>query len=166
MALALFALGLATWSLVEYAVHGWLSHRFRTPVGALHFEHHRDARRVFTSPTAWVPLAGVAFLLLPAAFALGLTCGFLHYEYVHWRLHFRTPKSARERRLRAHHLAHHACDARAYYGVTTRFWDRVFGTLPRTWQTDYSSVADLAVLQGPSNFGTLWPRRSSKGESG
>ncbi len=165
MALALFALGLAVWTLVEYAVHGWLSHRFRTPVGALHFEHHRDARRVFTSPTAWVPLTGVAFLLLPAALALGLFCGFLHYEYVHWRLHFRTPKSARERRLRVHHLAHHACDAKAYYGVTTRFWDRVFGTLPGTWRADYARVGDRAVVRGPSNLGTLWPRRAIKGES-
>ena len=165
MALALFALGLAAWTLLEYAVHGWLSHRFRTPVGALHFEHHRDARRVFTSPTAWVPIAGLAFLVLPAAFALGLLSGFLHYEYVHWRLHFRTPKSARGRRLRAHHLAHHACNPRAYYGVTTRFWDRVFGTLPRSWEKDYASVAARVVVQGASNLGTLWPRRTIKGES-
>ena len=165
MALALFGLGLAAWSLVEYAVHGWLSHRFRTPIGALHFEHHRDARRVFTSPAAWVPLAGVAFLLLPAAFALGLLCGFLHYEYVHWRIHFRSPRSVREERLRAHHLAHHACSAKAYYGVTTRFWDRVFGTLPRTWRADYAGVAAHTMLEGPSNFGTLWPRRTIRGES-
>ncbi|MEE8313046.1 MAG: sterol desaturase family protein [Myxococcota bacterium] len=165
MQLALFALGLAVWPLVEYAVHGWLSHRFRTPVSGFHLAHHRDARRVFTSPTAWVPLTIVIWLLLGPAFALGLLCGFARYEYVHWRIHFRAPRNARQRRLHAHHLAHHICDSKAYYGVSTRLWDRLLGTLPATWQADYARVADLPPLAGASNFGTFWPRALRSGRT-
>lgn len=161
MQLALFALGLATWPLLEYAVHGWLSHCFRTPIAPYHREHHKDARRVFTSPTAWVPLAALVYLLAGAGFALGLLCGFARYEYVHWRIHFREPRTARQRRLRAHHLAHHACSSNAFFGVTTRLWDRVFGTLPASWRDDYAQVAARPVLAGRSNFGTLRPRRTA-----
>ncbi len=159
--LAFFALGLVAWPLVEYALHGWLSHRFRTPIAPLHWEHHKDPHRVFTSPTAWLPLTLAAYLVFGPGFALGLFCGFARYEYVHWRTHFREPRTAGQRRLREHHLAHHACDPNAYFGVTTRFWDRVLGTLPASYEADYTSVADRPALEGPSNFGTLWPRRTS-----
>ena len=43
--------------------------------------------------------------------------------------------------------------------MTTRFWDRVFGTLPKEYERDYAAVADAAPLTGPSNFGQLLPRR-------
>ena len=78
---------------------------------------------------------------------------------MHWRIHFRAPRNARERRLRAHHLAHHYCDARNYHGVTTRFWDRVLGTLPADHERDYARVEDHPPLEGKSNFGQVRPTR-------
>ena len=77
---------------------------------------------------------------------------------MHWRFHFRPPASERERRLRAHHLAHHFRNPRAYHGVTTRFWDRVFGSLPAECERDYAAVIDLPPLEGRSNLGQLLPR--------
>jgi hypothetical protein len=41
---------------------------------------------------------------------------------MHWRFHFREPRSKRERLLRSHHLAHHFCNSRVYHGVSTRLW--------------------------------------------
>ena len=149
-------------------IHGWLSHTFRTFAGPLHWEHHRDPRRVFTSVVVWLP-AGVALLLALAlaiglapagAVAVGTLAGFLRYEYVHWRIHFRAPRNSRQERLRVHHLAHHFRDPKAYHGVTTRFWDSVFGTLPASHAEDYARVAHHGPLTGASNFGTLRPRRA------
>ena len=162
-------LGFLSWSFVEYLVHGILAHRTRTFVTPLHGAHHKDPRAVFTSPVAWIPGAlavlGVAWLAAgpaPAlAFTAGLLLGFARYEYVHWRFHFRTPRSARERMLRSHHLAHHFRDARSYHGVTTRFWDRVLGTLPASWPDDYARVADHPPLPGPSNFLAIWSPRQT-----
>ena len=94
------------------------------------------------------------------AFSAGLLTGFLRYEYVHWRIHFRAPRSERQRVLRAHHLSHHFCDPNAYFGVTTRFFDRLFGSLPRHHRSDYERVIDRPPLRGESNFGTIWPRRA------
>ena len=64
-----------------------------------------------------------------------------------------------ERRLRAHHLAHHFRNPLAYHGVTTRFWDRALGTLPAHCERDYARVADRPPLPGRSNFGQLRPTR-------
>lgn len=157
-------LGLLFWSFVEYLVHGILSHRFQTFVSPLHGTHHKDPRAVFTSPIAWIPAATLIFLVgalvagptIAAAFTGGLVVGFGRYEFVHWRIHFRQPRSERERRLRNHHLAHHFRNARAYHGVTTRFWDRVFGTLPATWRDDYARVAHHPPLRGASNLSAIW----------
>jgi hypothetical protein len=166
----LLAIGLAagigrlSWSLVEYTIHGILSHRFRTFVSPLHWSHHRTPAAVFTSPLAWVPAAAAIFALsvailggaLGAAFVLGLLAGFLHYEHVHWRIHFRVPRSTRQERLRAHHLAHHFVNPKAYHGVTTRFWDHVFRTLPRGWESDYARGAARPPIPDPSNLRASW----------
>ncbi len=168
LVLALIA-GRLTWPAIEYLVHGVLAHRFRTFVSPLHWTHHRDPRAVFTSPAAVVPGALVvllaAQLLLGAAagacFAAGVVWGFFHYEYVHWRIHFRAPRNAREERLRRHHLAHHHRNPRAYHGVTTRFWDRVGGTLPERWEEDYARVAERPVLEGSPGFLAAYGHRWS-----
>lgn len=157
-------LGWLSWSLVEYGIHGVLSHRLRTFVSPLHWSHHRTPAAVFTSPLAWVPLAGVIFAvamvtagpLLGGAFAGGLLAGFLHYEVVHWRIHFRKPRGARQERLRAHHLAHHFVNPRAYFGVTTPLWDRVLGSRPDGWESDYARAAAQPPIEGPSNLRASW----------
>jgi sterol desaturase/sphingolipid hydroxylase (fatty acid hydroxylase superfamily) len=165
--LAGLALGLLTWPLIEYGVHGVLGHRHRTFVTPLHAVHHREPRAVFTSPAAWIPvtlvIGALATWLLGAfsggAFSLGALTGFLRYEYIHWRIHFRLPRNAAEKRRRDHHLAHHYVDARNYHGVTTRFWDRVLGTLPERWERDYDRATHHPPLQGKSNLGQVRPTR-------
>lgn len=153
-------IGCLSWPLVEYGIHGVLGHRFRTFVTPLHWGHHRTPAAVFTSPLAWVPAAAAIFVLsallagaaLGAAFSLGLLAGFLRYEYVHWRIHFRPARNARQERLRAHHLAHHFVNPKAYHGVTTRFWDHVFRSLPAGWESDYARGAARPAIPGPSNL--------------
>ena len=162
------ALGAASWPFVEYLIHGWLSHVFQTFVTPLHWEHHREPRRVFTSPLAWVPIMVLMALglsrWLGAPLALagtgGLLLGFLRYEYVHWRIHFRAPRSRSQAVLREHHLAHHFVRPSAYFGVTTRLFDRAFGSLPADHVEDYARVRSRPPLTGPSNLGQLIPRSS------
>jgi len=168
-----FACGLLAWPFVEYLIHGLLSHRFQTFVSPMHWGHHQRPHNVFTSPIAWVPVSllfwiGATFVVGMAAagaFIGGLLLGFLRYEYVHWRIHFRAPRTKRQRRMRAHHLAHHFCNPKMYHGVTTRFWDRVFGTLPAEHERDYERGAQRPVLTGPSNLGVLWPRSRNESPS-
>ena len=166
-AAAFAILGFLLWPLVEYAIHGVLAHRFHTPVSPMHGSHHRDPAAVFTSPIGWVPVAAAlyaAYALVVGASAgawmiLGTIAGFARYEVIHFRIHFRTPRNERERRLRAHHLAHHFCDARSYHGVTTRTWDRFFGTLPAHAEADYARAAMRPPLAGRSNLRQMYDPR-------
>lgn len=131
-----FAAGIFAWTLVEYAIHGWMSHRFVTFATPLHQVHHRDPRAVFAIG-AWPPTAAIAAVLVyvcgvtPATcFVLGLVAGFALYELIHYRLHFAPPASCIEMRLRTRHLAHHYALEDRCLGVTTALWDRLFGTEP------------------------------------
>lgn len=162
-------LGYCSWGLLEYVIHGLLSHRWQTFASPLHWQHHRSPRNVFTTPLASaagaLALYAIAFAavggMAAAAFVTGVVAGFARYEWLHWRLHFREPRSARERLLRSHHLAHHFYNPRAYFGVTTRFWDRIFGTLPSGWRHDYARVAERAPLTGASNLREVWNPRTA-----
>ncbi|MFM8409661.1 MAG: sterol desaturase family protein [Alphaproteobacteria bacterium] len=146
--------GFASWPAMEYLVHGVLSHRLRTFVSPMHWEHHEDEHSVFTSARAWIPAAiflwGTLSLALGAAisagFVAGLLVGFQRYEHVHWAIHFREPRDERERVRRLHHLAHHYRDPSMYHGVTTRFFDRLLGTLPADHEAAYASMADRPLL--------------------
>jgi hypothetical protein len=166
---AALSIGGLSWSFVEYLIHGILAHRFKTPVSPLHWGHHRTPAAVFTSPIAWVPTGCVIFglaawavgLLLAAAFMAGLLAGFFRYEFVHWRIHFREPRTRRQARLRSHHLAHHFVNPRVYHGVTTRFWDHVFRTLPEGWENDYARAAARPPIQGPSNLRASFSPRAT-----
>jgi hypothetical protein len=164
-------LGALCWSFVEYGIHGLLAHRFRTPVSPIHWSHHRTPAAVFTSPVAWLPIAVAVSALATwavgparaAAFTAGLLAGFLRYEYVHWRVHFREPRSHHQARLRDHHLAHHFVNPSAYHGVTTRFWDRVFRSLPKTWKRDYARASVHPPIGGASNLCASWNPRAIHG---
>jgi sterol desaturase/sphingolipid hydroxylase (fatty acid hydroxylase superfamily) len=131
---ALFVAGMFLWTFIEYLIHGWLSHTFRTFATRLHALHHRDAHDVFAI-RAWLPIAGVWTMVLllvgwsPWAILLsGIVAGFASYETVHYRIHFRRPRGRIEDYLRCRHLVHHECNTNQCFGVTSAIWDLAFGT--------------------------------------
>lgn len=155
-----FVAGLFAWTLVEYVIHGVLGHAHRTFVTPLHDGHHRDPHAVFAMG-AWIPIvvvligAWAMFGLAPGVvFYGGIVCGFAVYEYLHYRIHFVSPANAVEKRLRARHLAHHAGEPDAIFGVTSRIWDVVFGTEPEPERMrELEAVGGrVAPLAGPSNL--------------
>ena len=150
-------LGALFWSALEYLIHGVLSHQLKTPITAIHNTHHRDPRLVLTGPI-WIPMAvpllgGMVWALGPAmggAAAVTALAGFFRYEYVHWRIHYERPRTPRERRLWAHHLAHHHQNPRRAFGVSVRLWDRLLGTMPDP--ADCAKVADRPPLKHRYGF--------------
>ncbi len=167
-----FISGLFLWSFLEYLIHGILSHRFKTPVSTMHWQHHRDPRRVFTSPLAplvIVPILWWLFSLLigkqASAYVMaGTLCGFIYYEHVHWRIHFRESRNAYEEKLKAHHLSHHFCNARMYHGVSNHFWDKVFGTMndEQIRKEHYAKAVKTPVIEGKSNFSEVYSMQGIK----
>ena len=59
---------------------------------------------------------------------LGWSLGYLAYDQLHWRAHHRIPTTRYTSRLRQRHELHHYGHPQRNFGVTSGFWDRVFGT--------------------------------------
>jgi dihydroceramide fatty acyl 2-hydroxylase len=147
--------GLAAWTFLEYLIHAWLSHTFRTFASPLHQVHHSDPRRVFTIG-AWLPvggswIVGMAIWGLSAAmgFYSGMVAGFALYELVHYRVHFRMPHNRLEAYLRERHLVHHYRAPNHCFGVTSALWDHVFSS--ELAQAEMRSLRAAVKVTPPSS---------------
>jgi sterol desaturase/sphingolipid hydroxylase (fatty acid hydroxylase superfamily) len=126
IAVFLFCCGLVAWTLAEYLAHRFVLHGI-APVG--HGIHHARPRETADKVFWQIWLAfGVAYLIAGGTLLAGALVAYAWYLSVHYCAHHNPailPAS-----LLKHHLDHHRF-ARRNYGVTTKFWDRVFGTMLR-----------------------------------
>jgi len=156
--------GLAAWSFVEYVIHAWLSHTFRTFVSALHRVHHSDPRRVFAI-RAWLPIAASWIIGITIwgwthamVFYTGMVAGFVIYEFVHYRVHFVLPRNRLEAYLRERHLVHHYRAPSRSFGVTSPLWDRIFSSevAQPEMRSLRKAVATTPPISGSTNARTLF----------
>ncbi|KAL6939179.1 fatty acid alpha-hydroxylase [Hanseniaspora osmophila] len=146
-ALALFACGVFVWTFIEYCLHRFLFHfDDRVPnhpvAFTLHFLihgcHHylpMDKYRLVMPPTLFVvlcyPFYKAVFAIFTyywgcAGFAGGLL-GYICYDLIHYFLHHASlPRFMRS--LKKYHLEHHYKNYQLGFGVSSWFWDKVFGT--------------------------------------
>ena len=142
-------LGLGLWTLVEYAMHRCLFHADRylpdnrvgiTAHFLLHGIHHylpMDRYRLVMPPTLFLALAQPFYKLAQIVFFYnryaaievfsGGVFGYVCYDLTHYFLHHRNLPSY-YKTLKKYHLQHHFADYDNGFGVTSRFWDWVFGT--------------------------------------
>ncbi len=148
-ALGLVLGGYAVWTLTEYWLHRVVFHfepekgigaRLHWMIHGVHHDHPNDPMRLVMPPSASVPLAlifaGVFWLVLGGDYSLAFTAGFLAgylaYDMVHYAVHHHQPRTRVGHRLRELHMRHHFQDDETGFGVSAPYWDRVFGTSPRT----------------------------------
>jgi sterol desaturase/sphingolipid hydroxylase (fatty acid hydroxylase superfamily) len=129
--------GVIGWTLVEYAIHRSIYHRVQ-PFQGYHDAHHDDPKALIGAPSVIgiVIIFAVVFLpLLPLGLpvACGGVSGFIlgyfaymmvHHASHHWDIRPGTHLYA----LRRHHARHHYAHDLGNFGVSTSFWDHVFGT--------------------------------------
>jgi sterol desaturase/sphingolipid hydroxylase (fatty acid hydroxylase superfamily) len=134
-ALGLFAAGLASWTLSEYVFHRWLYHLGFPIARSGHEKHHHDPTAYIALPWMVTPLLFLPPQFLAAWFEVpyfssflgGWFGGFIAYSFLHHSLHHYKSRFAWFRHLQSEHRIHHALPE-TNFGVTMRFWDRVFGT--------------------------------------
>lgn len=143
--LLIYASGLAAWTLMEYILHRYVFHideffpklkRLHYMLHGVHHEHPRDHERLFMPP---VPGTIIAATLLgfwslflgknAFAFMAGMSNGYLFYSYIHYSVHTK-PVFHPLRMLWKHHALHHFIYHDKAFGVSSPFWDLVFGTMP------------------------------------
>lgn len=133
-----FLLCLALWTLVEYLMHRLVLHHVPY-IRDMHDDHHVHEQAAIGTPTYLCLGLHAVFVFIPVFFffgsvtasaaSCGLMLGYLWYISVHHILHHWHPShSGYIYRLKRRHALHHHCDGTTNYGVTTAFWDRVFGT--------------------------------------
>lgn len=142
MIVVAIALGVLTWTLLEYLLHRFLGHDARTrPNGFAdeHIRHHSQGD--YFAPT-WkkliVAVVTTALVAPPAIFLAGPTLGlgytlglvgfYAFYEILHRLEHVHAGLGAYGRWARRHHFWHHFGDPSTNHGVTSPIWDLVFGT--------------------------------------
>lgn len=131
-----FVAGWAIYTFLEWLVHNLLYHRTKWRAQELHLLHHRHptlplALPFFATPMLALILAatipGATSNAVVAGILSGMWWGFFYYGCFHHLGHVRRFRGRPFGRLWTHHLLHHGFGT-CNFGVTTTFWDRVFGT--------------------------------------
>ncbi|CAN8103443.1 unnamed protein product [Discula destructiva] len=147
--IAYFMVGMAFWTLFEYLLHRFAFHLDDylpdNRVGVtlhftLHGVHHylpMDKYRLVLPPTLFLMLAWPFWYLAHFIFSYdwyvatevfsGGIFGYTCYDMTHYFLHHQN-LPLWYKQLKKYHLEHHFLDYENGFGVTSRFWDRVFGT--------------------------------------
>lgn len=148
--ISVFFAGFFFWTLFEYLMHRYAFHFISENKGTqrfiylLHGNHHeypRDRERLFMPPLpsliisssilgmmyliAW--MLDISFLAFP--FFGGFMFGYLMYGTMHYAIHSWKPPFNWMKPLWKNHHLHHYKDEGKGYGVSTTFWDRIFGTM-------------------------------------
>ena len=133
--------GAAMWTFIEYWVHRLLFHHAPL-LRKMHATHHRHPDALVGAPPAVLPLALIvlAYGMFQSlgqstydAVLVGLLGGYTFYSFMHFAAHHvRSRRLSYLVHLKHRHMLHHFGPDDMNFGVTTIFWDRVFGTARTT----------------------------------
>ncbi|KAI9350509.1 hypothetical protein DFJ73DRAFT_832438 [Zopfochytrium polystomum] len=144
-----FTVGIFIWTLIEYTLHRFLFHvdeylpdnRFLiTAHFLLHGIHHflpMDKMRLVMPPVLGLvlasPIVKLLLTVIPSPYSYAVTAGaffgFQGYDMIHYSLHHVRPATQHLREMKSYHLDHHYKNAHQGYGITSKMWDYVFGTV-------------------------------------
>ncbi|KAL7102569.1 hypothetical protein ACP275_08G128100 [Erythranthe tilingii] len=139
--------GVCLWTFMEYCLHRFVFHIRTTSywgntlhylVHGCHHKHPMDGLRLVFPPAATaillVPFWNLIKIVVPApyshAFLGGGLLGYVMYDCTHYYLHHGKPLKGVSYQLKRYHMNHHFRIQDKGFGITSTFWDRVFGTLP------------------------------------
>jgi len=146
----LFVFGVLFWTLAEYLLHRFLFHwiteakwsqRFHFIMHGSHHNFPRDEERLLMPPVPGLIMGAMLFAVFYCIFWLlgisqltfgffpGFFSGYLMYSFVHRATHINRPPK-RFKHIWHHHSLHHYKYPDKAFGVSSPFWDKVFGTMP------------------------------------
>lgn len=152
----LAAFGFFIWTLTEYLLHRFVFHfnaqgpmqeKLQYLLHGLHHDDPVDPTRLVMPPVAAVIFCVILYsfyrlilgeVLIDAFFA-GFLVGYLCYDYIHYSVHHFTPKTRIGKFLKQSHMQHHFVSPHSRWGVSSPFWDYVFGTLEEVKRVRHGS---------------------------
>lgn len=150
-----FAFGCFLWTAAEYLLHRFLFHLtefllvwkpFRYIHFLIHGIHHvipMDGDRLVFPPPLALCIALPIFFGYLSLFGenlarivmAGTLFAYVLYDFFHWWLHHGKDGWEYFKDLKRYHNLHHYFDDESGYGITSKFWDWVFGTMIQIKQT-------------------------------
>jgi hypothetical protein len=130
------SVGLVSWTLSEWLLHRYVYHLWPSFLSEGHSFHHKSPRSLIGVPWYLTTIALVAIYELAAHWlrpsSTGVVMGFNWLGYIlyciaHHGSHHWATKNVWLKRMKRHHLIHHAYPE-YNWGFTTPVWDYVFRT--------------------------------------
>jgi 4-hydroxysphinganine ceramide fatty acyl 2-hydroxylase len=162
--ISLFLVGGFFFTLVEYLVHKHFYHmgtgsprraRLQYVFHGVHHDHPRDKKRLALPPLMSVLLAAIFVGIFRAlmgdagiAFGGGFMTGYATYLLAHYAIHVYSPPKNFLNVIWKHHNLHHYVGDTGAFGVSSPFWDHIFGTMPEDPRKKKVQKTRTAVVQG------------------
>jgi len=140
----LFTFGFIFFTWVEYLVHRYVFHLARTTplrekvqhlIHGIHHEFPKDKTRLAMPPVISITLSVILFFLFKFllngfifSFFAGFLFGYSFYLWVHYMVHVFQPPKNFLKVLWVNHAIHHYKDDEKVFGVSSPFWDYIYGT--------------------------------------
>jgi sterol desaturase/sphingolipid hydroxylase (fatty acid hydroxylase superfamily) len=141
----MFVCGIFVFTWVEYMVHRHVFHmstynklreKIQYVIHGVHHEFPKDKDRLAMPPLLSVTIATILLLFfrlilgdLAFAFLPGFLVGYAYYLSIHYMVHAFQPPKNFLKWLWINHSIHHYKNGESIFGVTSTFWDHVYGTM-------------------------------------
>ncbi len=138
--------GFALLTFLEYFFHRYVYHsgdNYKDENNwqyVIHGAHHSfpNSKDILAMPLIMAVVVAIVFFSLfygimgtrAYFFFPGFLLGYALYLLVHYKIHTSPPPNNRLKYLWVHHHIHHHVDDNKAFGVSTPFWDVIFGTMP------------------------------------
>ncbi len=134
-------LGVFIWTLVEYLMHRFLFHvnesQFQYTIHGVHHEYPRDKERLFMPPVPGIIIVCIFYAIWYLIFrqnaplvTIGFLMGYMFYTFIHYIVHAWKPVKGFKILWSHHHKHHNPMYEDKAFGVSSPFWDYIFGTMP------------------------------------
>jgi len=136
------------WTFFEYFAHRYLFHideyfpesklaqKAAYTFHGIHHEYPRDKERIIMPPIPGLLIIAILYIVFYTLlgdyayiFMPGFVTGYLLYTRIHYKTHT-TPVPSYFKSHYKHHALHHYKYPEKAFGISTKLWDRVFGTMP------------------------------------
>ncbi len=136
--------GFVFWTLTEYFLHRFLFHfhpksefgkKIHFMFHGVHHDYPQDSNRLVMPPIVSLTLAVIFYFLFNAVFGwfldpffAGFVTGYLFYDIIHYSIHHFNIRNKFLLKVKAHHMKHHYVEPDLGFGVSSHYWDYMFGT--------------------------------------
>jgi len=147
LTVGMFILGFVAFTWVEYMAHRYLFHmstptkskeKLQYTIHGVHHEFPKDKDRLAMPPLLSITISTLLLFLFRLimgdfvfSFLPGFLTGYAFYLSIHYMVHAYPPPKNFFKALWVNHSIHHYKEGEYVFGVSSPFWDYIYGTMAK-----------------------------------